>query len=124
MTIGAALSEGLQVTIVGIAIVFAVLVILMFVLMGMKTLFYNDNSKKEQNTPSNSNKTLPQAANATAKSAPEMDEGELIAVLTAAIAASLNTSSYNLNIKSYRRVGNALPSWSKAGLTDVINSRF
>ena len=101
MTIGAALSEGLQVTIVGLAIVFAVLVILMFVLMGMKTLFYNDNSKKEQNTPSNSNKTLPQAANATAKSAPEMDEGELIAVLTAAIAASLNTSSYNLNIKSY-----------------------
>ena len=41
MTIGAALSEGLQVTIVGLAIVFAVLVILMFVLMGMKTLFYN-----------------------------------------------------------------------------------
>ena len=72
MTIGAALSEGLQVTIVGLAIVFAVLVILMFVLMGMKTLFYNDNSKKEQNTPSNSNKTLPQAANATAKSAPEI----------------------------------------------------
>lgn len=62
MTIGAALSEGLQVTIVGLAIVFAVLVILMFVLMGMKTLFYNDNSKKEQNTPSNSNKTHAQAA--------------------------------------------------------------
>lgn len=123
MTIGAALSEGLQVTIVGLAIVFAVLVILMFVLMGMKTLFYNDNSKKEQNTPSNSNKTLPQAANATAKSAPEMDEGELIAVLTAAIAASLNTSSYNLNI-NIQKSCNALPSWSKAGLTDVINSRF
>ena len=34
----------------------------------------------------------------------ETDEDELIAVLTAAVAASLKTSTYNLRIRSYKRV--------------------
>lgn len=124
MTIGAALSEGLQVTVVGLAIVFAVLIILMLVLMAFKVIFYKDPKKeaKQEALPASDNKALPQAA--PAPQTAEIDEGELIAVLTAAIAASLNTSTYNLNIKSYKRVGNASPSWNKAGLTDVINSRF
>jgi len=53
-----------------------------------------------------------------------MDDEELIAVLTAAVAASLNTSTYKLQIKSYRRVGNSAPAWNQAGLQETINSRF
>ncbi len=124
MTIGAALSEGLQVTVVGLAIVFAVLIILMLVLMAFKMIFYKTpkNEVKQQALPASESKALPQAA--PKPETTEIDEGELIAVLTAAIAASLNTSTYNLNIKSYKRVGNASPDWNKAGLADVINSRF
>ena len=51
-------------------------------------------------------------------------DGELIAVLTAAVAAVMNTSVYALNIKSYKRVNNDFPIWYKAGRNDVINSRF
>ena len=53
-----------------------------------------------------------------------MDEEELVAVLTAAVAACMNTSTYNLKIKSFRRIENTSPSWNKAGLRDVIDSRF
>ena len=52
------------------------------------------------------------------------NDDELIAVLTAAVAASLNTSTYHLNIKSYRRIENTSPAWNKAGLRDVIDARF
>ena len=49
---------------------------------------------------------------------------ELIAVLTAAVAATLNTSAYNLKIKSFRRVGDVIPAWGNAGRVDIINARL
>ena len=49
---------------------------------------------------------------------------ELIAVLTAAVAASLDTPAYNLKIKSFRRVGDVAPAWGNAGRVDIINSRI
>ena len=58
------------------------------------------------------------------ETADDTDEEELIAVLTAAVAASLNTSTYNLRIKSYRRTDNKMPAWNKAGVTETINNRF
>ena len=65
-----------------------------------------------------------QAAPVEEETADDTDEEELIAVLTAAVAASLNTSTYNLRIKSYRRTDNKMPAWNKAGVTETINNRF
>jgi len=56
--------------------------------------------------------------------AKKTNDTELIAVLTAAIAASMNTSAYNLKIKSYKRIHDTIPAWSKAGRADIMNSRF
>lgn len=113
-----ALSVGAQVTVIGLIIVFAVLIILMAVLVAMKYIFA-PQSKKEEKVAA---EEAPKAAAAPVVQAE--DDEELIAVLTAAIAASLNTSTYNLNIKSFRRIGNAAPAWNKAGLNETINSRF
>ena len=118
MTLAEALSEGLKVTVTGLIIVFSVLVILMIVMMIMKVVFYKEN-KPVSATP----KTEPTEVKVSESSA-DIEEGELIAVLTAAIAASLNTSTYNLNIKSYKRITNTSPAWNKAGLNDVIDARF
>ena len=127
---GEALSQGLEVTVTGLIIVFSVLIILMLVLMLMKVVFYKE-PKSEDNLKSA--KTLPpppaeaepakKAVKTSVKTEAE-DEGELIAVLAAAIASSLNTSTYNLKIKSFRRVCDNSPSWNKAGRNEVINSRF
>ncbi len=124
MTIGEALAEGLQVTVVGLAIVFGVLVILMLVLMAFKAIFYKEPAKAAKALPAAQSKALPAAQKADENKAESADDGELVAVLTAAIAAAYSTSTYHLNIKSYRRVGNASPEWNKAGLEDVINSTY
>lgn len=116
MTLVEALGEGFKVTAVGLVIVFAVLIILMLVMMLMKVVFYKDPSKTAEEVAEPVKTSTPANDN--------IDETELIAVLTAAIAASLNTSTYNLNIKSYRRIENTSPAWNKAGLRDVIDSRF
>lgn len=119
LTIGEALAEGVQVTVVGLSIVFAVLIILMLVLMLMKVIFYKDPNKTQKQ---DIEITQDFAQQVTAEST--QDEEELIAVLTAAVAASLNTSTYNLNIKSYRRIENRNSAWNKAGIRETINSRY
>ncbi len=116
MTLQEAISEGLAVTGVGLTIVFSVLIILMIVLVLMKKIFYKE--PKQVKT-----EVKPEIVTAPAPVKAQNDE-ELIAVLTAAIAASLNTSTYNLKIKSYRRIGSTSPLWNKAGVTESINGRF
>lgn len=105
------LIQGAVVAIIGICTVFAVLAILWGVLELMRVVF---TAKKKKNTPV---ATLAPAASIAAE---ETDDGELIAVLTAAIAASLNQSTYNLKIKSYRRVDNA-PVWNRTARRDNLN---
>ena len=118
MTLAEALAEGIQVTIIGLVIVFSVLVILMLVMMAMKKVFYKEDAPKAQ-TPA-----APAPAPQKVSEPEPAEDPNLIAVLAAAVAASLNTSTYNLNIKSYRRIENNSPAWSKEGLRDVIDSRF
>ena len=119
-----ALGIGCMVTGLGMVIVFSVLATLMVILMLFKVIFARNTAsdslpKAEEIQPAPAS-TVPAAA---AKK-DDMDEEELIAVLTAAVAASLNTSTYNLKIKSYRRIDNKKPAWNKAGIRETINSRF
>ena len=115
VTLSEALSVGGLTTFLGLAIVFSVLLILMAVLCLFKVIFYKDPAKT---------KKVEIAPAPVKEEVVEEDDDELIAVLTAAVAASLNTSTYNLNIKSYRRIKDERPSWNKEGLREVINSRF
>ena len=116
-----ALSMGGETTVIGLGIVFGVLVILMIVLMLFKVIFYRQPKAQTQKTVS---ENAVAAKMAVETKEDDTDEEELIAVMTAAIAASLNTSTYNLKIKSYRRVDNNVPAWNKAGLNEAINNRF
>ena len=119
LSLGEALAMGGQTTVIGLAIVFAVLIILMIVLSLFKVIFYK--KAKTQAAPA---AAPAQAAPVEKETADDTDEEELIAVLPAAVAASLNTSTYNLRIKSYRRTDNKMPAWNKAGVTETINNRF
>ena len=116
-----ALGIGGMVTVVGLAIVFGVLVILMLVLMLFKVIFYKEPKKapKQEKKPQETQKAPAPAPVAVEQT----DDAELIAVLTAAVAASLNTSTYNLRIKSYRRVDGS--AWTRSGIRDnTINKTY
>lgn len=120
--LGEALAAGGMVTGLGLTIVFSVLIILMIVLYLFKLIFYKGNkTEKPAAAPNAAPVEKEEAINAVKE---DMDEEELIAILTAAVAASLNTSTYNLHIKSYRRINNNVPAWNKAGVNETINSRL
>lgn len=131
-----ALAMGGETTVIGLSIVFGVLVILMIVLMLFKVIFYKDPKKQTEKVKEAKQigmKNVQDGAEAvytTDKNhnepyePDEIPEDELVAILTAAVASSLNTSTYNLRIKSYRRVDGRQNAWNRAGLTETINNRY
>ena len=112
---------GLQVTLIGIGIVFFGLVVLIGLIKLISIATSSLGKKKEPK------KAAPQPAPAPAPSpvveeAPAADDGELIAVITAAIAAMLDDGGAFV-VRKVRRVSTA-PAWSKAGREEQIYSRF
>ncbi len=105
------ITSGGVVCVIGLATVFAVLMILWGILELMRVIFTPKSSSPEKK------ETVSEPAAAPAAAAPaveeSIDDSELVAVLTAAVAASLNTSTYKLNIKSYRQIPSSTPVWNR-----------
>ncbi len=122
MTAGEKITSGLMVAAVGMTITFLALIVLWVALIVMSKVLGQTNKKTEASKPAV--KAEPSVATPVASAAPEQDDEELVAVLTAAVAASLKTSVHNIVVKNIVRVPDARPTWSRAGLTEQINTRF
>ncbi|MBR5236086.1 MAG: OadG family protein [Clostridia bacterium] len=109
-------AQGAVVSVIGLCTVFLVLAILWGVLELMRVFF---TAPKKQTKPAKAQSAPAPAAPAPAPVA-VADDGELIAVLTAAIAASLNRPASSLNIRSYRKVGTAAPAWNQVARRDNL----
>lgn len=107
------IAEGLAYTVMGICIVFLILIIIMLVIKAMA--FMSDSEKKKEAAPAPVSAMQPQ-------SAPAEDSLELIAVITAAVAASMGTSAASIRVKSYKKLDGG--AWNKAGRREVLENRF
>ncbi|MDF2521922.1 MAG: sodium pump decarboxylase subunit gamma [Clostridia bacterium] len=113
---------GLLVTLFGIVIVFLVLVALWGILAMMKS-FFGEKGNKTANQNVIKNEPAP-AAVAVAKAEPQdAEDDELIAVIMAAISASLGSQS-NLVIKKITRVGDSTPIWGQIGRHEQMLNRL
>ncbi|WP_094546641.1 OadG family protein [Petroclostridium xylanilyticum] len=119
------LNEGLAVTVIGMGTVFSVLILLWILLEGMRIVFYKPEVKAPVTVekPEVKQEVIQQPAVST-EELDELDEDELIAVLTAAVASSLNQSTYNLNIKSFRRIEQTSPIWNTVSRKEQLESRL
>lgn len=109
---------GLKVTAIGFTTVFVVLTILMFIIMAAGS-FMAGLGKKSEAAPKVATAT-PQAAAATAPAPAKQDDTELIAVISAAIAACGGSTKA---VKSITRVnGTAGAAWSVASRADAMNN--
>lgn len=103
------IGQGIAYTVMGICIVFLILIIIMFVIKAMALFSAPEKTEKKVEEA-----VVPQ------ETVPQTDDLELIAVITAAVAASLNTSTASIRVKSYKKVG----AWNKAGRREVLENRF
>jgi sodium pump decarboxylase gamma subunit len=116
MTVGEKTMAALQVTLLGMAITFVALMILWGLIIIMTKLLHNTQPTKKA---TNAVKPAP-----APEVKPQEDLGEseeLVAIITAAIAASLNTSTHNIVVRNIVRVADATPAWGRAGRVDQMN---
>lgn len=110
MDIQNVITQGVAITIQGIVVVFVILILIMLIIQAM-ALISSDGKKKKEEAVAN----VPEAPVAKNEA---FDEEELIAVLTAAVAACMGQSAASVNIRSYKKVSSA---WGNAAKREIIN---
>lgn len=116
--------QGVEVTVMGFIIVIAVLAFICFVLMifnfvaSLESKKIKDKSETVEQTTNN--KAIKEVSEPVAQNQPLQDDLELIAVITAAIAAQTKVGPDKLVVKSIRRVS----SWNKEAVTEQQNNIF
>lgn len=104
----------------GFSIVFAGLIVLLGYII-LQSLFFKRGGKKK--AKSAESKAVKKPSNDFVSQV-NMDENEVIAAITAAVAMTLGTSAGDVVIKSYRRIGAITPAWRQAGRRDSIFNKF
>ena len=109
MTFGEKVLGGFQVALFGMGIVFSILVLIMFGIYLLEKLA-GDSKKAPSTTISMEETKMPLDEAEVIK-----DYGELVAVISAVIAASLSTSTHNIVVRNITRVQDPTPEWGKLG---------
>ena len=110
---------------IGLMIVFFGLIILicliklMSIIVGALT-----GKKKEQAAPAPAPVVVPEPVAEAAAEETGLENDELIAVITAALAAFNKDGNKPLVVRSVRRAAAKTPAWAKAGRADQLASRF
>ena len=114
---------GLTVTVIGIAVVFCGLVVLigLIKLVAMATGSVS-KPKKDKAAPAPAPAPAPVPAAPVAQEQPVQADDTLIAVISAAVAAMMEDGSA-FTVRRIRRVSNAT-AWSRAGREEQVYSRF
>ncbi len=123
MTLSEKISVALFVTVLGMLITFAALV----VLWGL-TEFYSRivrNVENKNSTKSNAGATQTQAPAQPVQSVTKgTDDDELVAVFAAAIAMATGRKPQNLVVRQIRQIVDVTPAWGQAGRVQQMNSRM
>lgn len=103
-----ALSEGVTAMVAGMGTVFVVLIVISYVISLLKHFNFGEITHEHKEARINA---VVEKNEPVVVESPKMDDLELVAVITAAIAASMNTTTDKLQVKSFRRIN------SKTGLS-------
>lgn len=111
----------------GLGITFIVLIIL-WACIAIMAKFTNRSAKASDSAAAPAAAPAPAAAAPAETPAPaaetaDMADGELVAVIAAAVAAMENTVVSNLVVKKITRVSGPTNAWASAGLSECIDSR-
>lgn len=121
---GVTISDALIITAFSMLLVFVALIIISFILDGFKLLANRQNKKKEQ--PAKSIGVIGEADGPTAefvteKSTEQEEDLELVAVITASIAATLSKPMNSIVVRNIVRIPQSTPVWGSVSRQEIIN---
>lgn len=125
MTMGEKFLASIQVTLLGIGIVFVALAILYFSIVIMEKLINKPQYAKEtidSKPDAIETVVLNHEKSVQIEEKETIYNTELVAVITAAIASSFNIPAQDIVIRNIKRVQDPTPTWAKAGRMEQINN--
>ena len=122
------LVTSLKVTVLGMGIVFIALVGLVLIIEALHRITGGKIGKRkeagiERTAVVHEQKVEPEES-AVLKTGMDEETEELVAVITAAIAASLHRSTHDIMVRSIRRVPAITPVWNRASRQEQISARL
>lgn len=115
----------LNVVLVGIVVVFAVLTLLILCIKIYSAIIAKFSGTNNTNNKNSGKKEEPtEITKENPSSTVSGLNPELIAVITAAIAASMGGSGTDLRVKSIKRIGHTTPIWNVAGRSEYILTKL
>ena len=117
--------ESLQVTVLGMGVVFVVLVLLMYMIKGMEKTMYKSSKKNRMSSEDVLDVKSDEAPDSTLASVSSGadSELELVAVIAAAVAARMGVEPSDLVIRNIVRMPETAPIWSLSGRSELMASR-
>lgn len=119
------LGSGSKVMILGLAAVFLALTIIVLVINILNKAVSKEaaTEKKDKDINVEDNKLDEKQSTVTIVNE-VTDDSELIAVITAAVAASLNRSTHNIIVRRVERIRGNRSQWNKAGRYEHLSSKL
>ena len=119
------LESGSKVMVLGIAAVFLALTIIVLVINILNKAVNKEaaTEKKDKDINVEDNKLDEKQSTVTIDNE-VTDDSELIAVITAAVAASLNRSTHNIIVRRVERIRGNRSQWNKAGRYEHLSSKL
>lgn len=118
MSMGEKLFGGIQVALFGIGIVFVALFLLFLIIKVLETFLYQ--AGKAPVTKETDKVKAPVKVEEDMEEE-AVDDTQLVAVITAAVAASLHTSTHNIVVRNIVRVPDTTPAWGRLGRIQQVN---
>ncbi|MGB3367090.1 MAG: OadG family protein [Acidaminobacteraceae bacterium] len=118
LSLGDKFQGALMVTLLGMGITFSALILIRYLtsLLSYVVMKIENKNKPDVKVVSTTN------ADVVEEVLEEGDDEELIAVISAAIAASLNTSIHNIIVRNIVRTEDSTPAWGQAGRMQQLNN--
>lgn len=114
---GTMFSEGLATLVVGLGVVFVALTLLIIILTWMGKFFDQLAQKEKALKASQQVLMTPKPLEPTPVEISEIDDLELVAVITAVIAASMGASEDSFQVRSVKKTNNP---WGMSGRTEQL----
>ncbi|SET81046.1 sodium pump decarboxylases, gamma subunit [Natronincola peptidivorans] len=121
MSMGEKMLGSIQVAIFGIAIVFLALLLLFVIITVLEKVLHGAEDKNKASVAKKAEVSAGPVKVEEAQEEEEVDDTQLVAVITAAIAASLHTSTHNIVVRNIIRVPDTTPAWNKLGRMQQVN---
>lgn len=116
-TDGLQINESLVITVFSMLLVFAALIVISYSIDILKVIFHGKDSKKKVAEVQQPASVVVEPTRAEA----EDDDEELVAVITAALAASLSRPASEIVVRNIVRVSQNTPVWARVGRQEQFN---